>query len=181
MHPRVLRGLPALSAAATVSLGFAPAATKPDAINRLVYAGNGIHTACTTVGTSTNAGYPEHAFTWDVAVRAAELLRARGATVVLTRRDDTGVGPCVDVRARIGNRNGADAVVAIHADGNLESGARGFHVILPAWTGTPASVRARSGALSRELRASFRCRTGTRTRTTWPAGTRSSPAATWVG
>ncbi len=41
----------------------------------------------------------------------------RGATVVLTRSTDTGVGPCVDVRAAIGNDAGSDAAISIHGDG----------------------------------------------------------------
>ena len=46
---------------------------------------------------------------------------------MLTRDDDTGVGPCVDERGRAGERAGADAVVSIHADG-AGPGDRGFHV-----------------------------------------------------
>ena len=43
-------------------------------------------------------------------------------------KDDTGVGPCIDKRAQIGNRVHSDAAVSIHADGGPSSG-RGFHVI----------------------------------------------------
>ncbi len=96
-------------------------AAHPERINRVVYAGNGIHEPCNTVGTSTGRRYPEHAFTWDVVNRAAEALRARGATVVLTRRSDAGVGPCVNVRPAIANAAEADAVVSVHADGNTRS------------------------------------------------------------
>ena len=91
----------------------------------------GFDKACNTAGAQTDAGYPEHAFSWDVANRAASLLRAQGATVVLTRSSDTGFGPCVDVRAAIGNAAHAAAVVAIHADGAV-AGDHGFHVIAPA-------------------------------------------------
>ena len=73
--------------------------------------------ACDTAGAQTDAGYPEHAFTFDVAMRLARLLRAEGATVVLTRHNDHGVGPCVTQRAEIGNRAHADAAISIHADG----------------------------------------------------------------
>ena len=125
-----------------------------------VYAGNGIDKPCNTIGTGTSTGYREHAFTWDVANRAAAILRQRGATVVLTRSSNTGVGPCINVRARIGNQNRADAVVSIHADGNLGSGARGFHVIMPSWSGTPAAVRSRSAVLGATLRSTFRSATG---------------------
>ncbi|MFJ4852494.1 N-acetylmuramoyl-L-alanine amidase [Streptomyces sp. NPDC088730] len=89
------------------------------------------HKECDTTGTSTNAGYPEAEFTLDVAHRMRALLKARGAKVVLTYDNDRPFGPCVDERARIGNKAGADAVVSVHADGSA-AGNRGFHVILPA-------------------------------------------------
>ncbi|GAA2404913.1 N-acetylmuramoyl-L-alanine amidase [Nonomuraea africana] len=85
---------------------------------------------CNTTGTQTAAGYTEHAFTWDVARRLAPILEEMGAKVVLTRPDDTGVGPCITERAAIANQSVADAVVSIHADGAAPSG-HGFHVILP--------------------------------------------------
>lgn len=96
-------------------------------INRQVPAGYGMYKACDTTGTDTNGGYPEHEFNWDVALRVAALLRARGVHVIMTRPSDTGVGPCVDERAAIGNRAGVAAVVSIHADGAPSSG-HGFHV-----------------------------------------------------
>lgn len=103
-------------------------ATHPGEINKLVPAGRGKTKPCNTTGTATNAGYPEHAFTWDVAVRVRDLLTAQGVQVVMTRPDDTGVGPCVDQRAAIGNQSGAAAVVSIHADGSTNASAHGFHV-----------------------------------------------------
>ena len=102
-------------------------AANPAVINRQVPAGFGQYKACDTTGTETNAGYPEHAFNWDVALRVSALLRARGVRVIMTRSSDTGVGPCVDERARIGNQAGVTAVVSIHADGAPSSG-HGFHV-----------------------------------------------------
>lgn len=89
------------------------------------------HKECDTTGTSTNAGYAEAEFTLDVAHRMRTLLKAQGAKVVLTYDNDRPFGPCVDERARIGNKAGADAVVSVHADGSA-AGNRGFHVILPA-------------------------------------------------
>jgi N-acetylmuramoyl-L-alanine amidase len=102
-------------------------ASAPAAIGRPVPDGRGRTKACNTTGTATDAGYPEHAFTFDVARRVAQRLTARGVRVVLTRDDDRGVGPCVDERGRAGERAGADAVVSIHADG-AAPGDRGFHV-----------------------------------------------------
>ncbi|MFJ6432063.1 N-acetylmuramoyl-L-alanine amidase [Streptomyces sp. NPDC091416] len=99
-------------------------------INRQVDIGT-THKECDTTGTSTNSGYAEARFTLDVSHRLRALLQAQGAKVVLTYDDDRAFGPCVDERARIGNKAGADAVVSVHADGSA-AGNRGFHVILPA-------------------------------------------------
>lgn len=103
-------------------------AANPAAINRQVPAGRGRTKPCNTTGTATNAGFPEHAFTWSVALRVRDILVARGVKVVLTRPNDTGVGPCVDARAAAGNNADAAAVVSIHADGSTNASARGFHV-----------------------------------------------------
>jgi N-acetylmuramoyl-L-alanine amidase len=102
-------------------------ATHPAEISRQVYAGFGRYKACDTTGTATDGGYAEHAFNWDVANRVAALLRAHGVRVVLTRASDTGVGPCVDERAAVGNHPWVAAVVSIHADGAPSAG-HGFHV-----------------------------------------------------
>jgi N-acetylmuramoyl-L-alanine amidase len=121
-------------------------AAHPEVINQQVPAGRGQTKPCNTVGTSTDAGYAEHVFTWDVALRVRNLLTARGVRVVLARSSDTGVGPCVNERAAIGNAVAADAVVSIHADGSAAD-ARGFHVAyssppLNAAQGEPARLLA---------------------------------------
>ncbi|HET9142809.1 N-acetylmuramoyl-L-alanine amidase [Actinophytocola sp.] len=103
-------------------------ASNPARINQSVPAGRGRTKPCNTTGTATNAGFTEHAFTWDVSNRVRDILTSRGVRVVLTRPNDTGVGPCVDERAAIGNRENASAVVSIHADGSTAAGAHGFHV-----------------------------------------------------
>jgi N-acetylmuramoyl-L-alanine amidase len=122
----------------------------PAAINRQVPDGRGGTKACNTTGTATDAGYPEHAFTFDVARRVAQRLAASGVRVVLTRDDDTGVGPCVDERGRAGERADADAVVSIHADGAAASG-HGFHV---AYSDPPLNAAQRGPA--RTLAADLR-------------------------
>jgi N-acetylmuramoyl-L-alanine amidase len=86
---------------------------------------------CDTTGTETNSGYAEAEFTLDVSHRLRTLLKERGAAVTFTHDNDRPYGPCVDERARIGNKAAADAVVSVHADG-AGPGDRGFHVILPA-------------------------------------------------
>ncbi|WP_233438293.1 N-acetylmuramoyl-L-alanine amidase [Actinokineospora spheciospongiae] len=126
-------------------------AAHPEEINKPVPAGRGQVKACNTTGTATGAGYPEHAFTWDLAQRVRALLTARGVRVVLTRPDDTGVGPCVDRRAAIGNEAAADAVVSLHADGSTAAGARGFHI---AHSSPP--LNAAQGAPSLELAGDLR-------------------------
>ena len=112
--------------------------------------------ACDTAGAQTDAGYPEHAFTFDVAKRLARLLRAEGATVVLTRHNDHGVGPCVTQRAAIGNRAHADAAISIHADGGPPTGT-GFEVISPGRiAGAPnAPVIGPSGRLAVDIRNAY--------------------------
>ena len=81
-------------------------------LNRQVPNGRGGTKACNTSGTSSNTGYPEHEFTFDVANRVRDLLTLRGVQVIMTRNSDDGVGPCVDERAAIGNRANAAAVVS---------------------------------------------------------------------
>jgi N-acetylmuramoyl-L-alanine amidase len=134
-------------------------ASHPAIVNKLVYAGNGLYKACNTVGTSTNSGYAEHAFTWNVAKRVRTILIARGATVVMTRPADTGVGPCINRRAAIGNDNRASAVVSIHADGARSTG-RGFHVIQPGTSLAGSAMVGASHRLALKLRASVRSEAG---------------------
>ncbi|GHD29538.1 N-acetylmuramoyl-L-alanine amidase [Nocardiopsis kunsanensis] len=106
-------------------------AQDPDSINESVPAGpDGQEKACDTVGTETADGLPEHEFNWELSLLVQERLEADGATVILTREDNEGVGPCINERAEIGNEADADAAVSLHADGGPESG-RGFHVIHP--------------------------------------------------
>ncbi len=130
-------------------------ARAPAVIRRLVPIGNGQTKACDTTGTATNDGYPEATFNWDVALRARRVLRRRGARVLLTRRDNRSVGPCIDERARIANGAGASAKVSIHADGGPASG-QGFHVIEPALiAGLTDDIFSSSHRLALDLRAAF--------------------------
>ncbi|GAA1624376.1 N-acetylmuramoyl-L-alanine amidase [Georgenia ruanii] len=95
-----------------------------------VDAGRGSRKPCNTVGTSTAGGYPEHAFAWDVAQRARGLLEAAGAAVTLTRDDDAGIGPCVDVRGRSAQEHDADLLVSLHADGSENPDVAGYFAIV---------------------------------------------------
>lgn len=127
-------------------------------IDQLVDAG-GFRKPCDTTGTETDAGYHEAAFTFDVTRRLTALLRADGARVVLTRKDDHSVGPCVNVRADVGNEAHADAALSVHADGNLVSG-HGFHVMQPVEMSGGAGTVRRSHRLALAVRDAYRSGTG---------------------
>ena len=132
----------------------------PERINRQVHVGGGMYKACNTTGTATASGYTESRFNLAVARGAARILRAEGAEVILTRRNDKGVGPCIPRRARIANRAAADAAVSIHADGG-PAGGRGFHVIRPTLIeGLTDDVYAPSRRLARVMRSAYEERTG---------------------
>ncbi len=90
-------------------------------------------------------------------MRLRALLEAEGARVVMTRRDNDGIGPCITTRARIGNRSRADAAVSLHADGVESQSATGFHVIVPApVAGQKARMRRDSLRLGIAIRDALR-------------------------
>lgn len=134
-------------------------ASHPREINRLVDAVT-LKKPCDTTGTATDGGYTEASFTLDLARRVAAILEHAGATVILTRTDDRGWGPCVDERAAIGNRASAAAAVSIHADGGPAAG-RGFHVIEPALVaGRTEDILGPSARLGRGIRDAYHASTG---------------------
>ena len=134
----------------------------PEKINRQVPIGNGKTKECDTTGTQTASRYTESSYNMSVARKLKRLLRAEGARVRLTREDDDGVGPCINRRARIGNRFDADAAVSIHADGGPPSG-RGFHVIYPSKIeGLTDDIYRPSKQLARVLRNAYASKTGIR-------------------
>ena len=130
----------------------------PSIINRLIWNGRETET-CDTTGTETGAGYTEALFNWHVALYLTADLRAEGATVVLTRTSNTGVGPCVTERAAIGNEVHANAAVSIHADGGPPGG-RGFAILEPVADGINDAIVAPSAILGADLRAAFEKGTG---------------------
>jgi N-acetylmuramoyl-L-alanine amidase len=134
-------------------------AAHPEIINQQVPMGTGTK-PCDTTGTQTNAGYQEAAFTFDVSTRLAALLRAAGAKVIMTRTTNTGVGPCVNERAKIGNDAHANVAISIHADG-APAADHGFHVMTPARVGAPSNVIVdTSYQLALKIRDNYRARTG---------------------
>jgi N-acetylmuramoyl-L-alanine amidase len=133
-------------------------ATHPAQVSQPVDAG-GFTKPCNTTGTSTNSGYPEATFAWQVALRVRRILRHQGAVVRLTRHTNSldDWGPCVDARGRAGNpgRPGptADAKLSIHGDGTYAAGAHGFHVIRPGHLrGYTNDIFDSSRALARRVR-----------------------------
>jgi N-acetylmuramoyl-L-alanine amidase len=127
-------------------------------INQLIWNGREWET-CDTTGTETDSGYTEALFNFNVAEYLAADLQAEGATVVLTRNSNSGVGPCVTERAAIGNNARADAAISIHADGGPPSGS-GFAVLEPVADGPNNGVIAASQVLGLDIRAAFQAGTG---------------------
>jgi N-acetylmuramoyl-L-alanine amidase len=127
-------------------------------IGKLIWNGRETET-CDTAGAETDSGFTEARFNWDVARYLAADLRAEGATVVLTRTGNTGVGPCVTERAAIGNRARADAAISIHADGGPPGG-RGFAILEPVADGPDDAIIGRSVTLGADLRSAFASGTG---------------------
>lgn len=126
-------------------------ASHPEIINKQVPAGFGEYKACNTTGTATDAGYPEHRFNWEVAVRLRDILQDHGITVRMTRDSDDGVGPCVDKRAAVGNDANAAAVVSIHGDGEAAS-VTGFFVMTASRAPAGADVAAATMGLATDIR-----------------------------
>jgi N-acetylmuramoyl-L-alanine amidase len=112
--------------------------TDPDAIARQIW--NGAEwEACDTTGTTTDGGYTEAQFNFNVAKYLRADLMRDGARVIMTRTSNTGVGPCVNRRAEIINAAHADVAVDIHADGAAASG-RGFTIQEPVAVGPNNAV-----------------------------------------
>ncbi len=130
----------------------------PSYINQQVFNGREPE-ACDTTGTQTDSGYTESEFNFNVAQYLTADLRDEGATVVLTRTSDDGVGPCVTDRAAIGNNAHASAAVSIHADGG-PTGGRGFAILEPVADGPNDAIIGRSQTLGTDLRNAFASGTG---------------------
>jgi len=122
----------------------------PDAIGGQIWNGTAME-ACDTTGTTTDAGYTEAQFNFNVATYLRADLRRDGARVVMTRTSNDGVGPCVNRRAAIINDSGADVAVDVHADGGPASG-RGFTILEPEAVGPNDKVIAASGRFGDDLR-----------------------------
>ena len=125
----------------------------PSFINQMIWNGRESET-CDTTGTETDDGYTEAEFNFNVAELLRSDLVADGATVVMTRNTNTGVGPCVDQRAQILNAAHPAVSIDIHADGGPATG-RGFAVLEPVADGVNTSEIQASEAFGADLIQSF--------------------------
>ncbi|MDH6244291.1 N-acetylmuramoyl-L-alanine amidase [Mycobacterium sp. OTB74] len=133
----VLVGMPTiLNAPRAASAGVAGAIVFLDpghngandaSITKQVPTGRGGTKDCQTSGTTTDAGYTEHTFNWNVVLMIRQELSNLGVRTAMSRGNDNALGPCVDQRAAMANSLRPDAIVSIHADGG-PAGGHGFHV-----------------------------------------------------
>lgn len=130
----------------------------PSFINHPVWNGRE-REACDTTGTETDGGYTEARFNFNVAMYLRAYLIREGAKVVMTRRTNHGVGPCIDRRAQILDKAGADVAIDIHADGGPPSG-RGVAILTPVPDGPNDSVIAASRRFGRILLHRYTALTG---------------------
>ena len=107
---------------------------------------------CNTTGTETASGYTEAQFNWNVATYLAADLRKDGARIVLTRQNNDGVGPCVNLRSTMLNHT--DVAIDIHADGGPTWG-RGFTVLEPVADGPNDKVISSSLRFGSDVHAAF--------------------------
>lgn len=78
----------------------------------------------------------------DIALKVAKKLRSQGATVIMTRNDDTFVE--LPVRAAIAQQNNADLMVSIHADSFPKSSRQGTTLYIAPNASYKSSKAARS-------------------------------------
>jgi N-acetylmuramoyl-L-alanine amidase len=127
--------------------------TEPSVINQDVWNGREDE-ACDTTGTETDGGYTEAQFNFNVASYLQADLMAEGANVVMTRSNNSGVGPCITQRTAIINDANANVAIDIHADGGPTSG-RGFAILEPVADGPNNGVITSSATFGNDLKAAF--------------------------
>jgi N-acetylmuramoyl-L-alanine amidase len=127
--------------------------TNPAFLNAPVWNGREWE-GCDTTGTETDDGYTEALLNFNVAEFLRDKLRSDGATVVMTRTSNDGLGPCVNRRSRIIDDAHADVAIDIHADGGPPDG-RGFSILEPVADGTNDKVIASSKRFGDVLRSAY--------------------------
>ena len=132
--------------------------TDPSALAKQIFNGR-TSEDCDTTGTATDGGYTEAQYNFNVAQFLTGDLQQEGAKVVLTRTNNTGIGPCVDQRAQILNAAGSDVAIDIHADGGPVAG-RGFAILEPVADGPNSGVIASSEAFGMIVEQRFLSVTG---------------------
>jgi N-acetylmuramoyl-L-alanine amidase len=113
---------------------------------------------CDTTGTETASGYTEARFNFNVATYLRADLIKDGARVVMTRKNNHGLGPCVNRRARILDNAHANVSIDIHADYG-PAGGRGFTVLEPVADGPNDKVIKSSLRFGRDVHAAMRRQT----------------------
>lgn len=126
-------------------------------INHQVFNGR-TNENCDTTGTSTNGGYSESLFNFNVARYLRADLLATGAHVVMTRSTNQGVGPCIDRRAQILNHAHVNVAIDIHADG-APSWGRGFAILEPVTDEINKHIVASSLLFGADVRSSMLAQT----------------------
>ena len=119
-----------------------------------VPAGNGKKKACNSSGTS-GKGLSEHAYNWAQAKLLKTELEKLGAKVLLTRENDSGLGPCVNKRAQVANDAEADLMISIHADGSYRKKDRGFHLIISTTMAGGSKLEKQSRTLALNARSAL--------------------------
>lgn len=109
--------------------------------------------------TALDGKTPEATIVWDIAQDVIATLRQQGATVILSRPDDKGTGPCNGERADMANRAGAQLLVSIHGDGNPASTYRGFFVVRSEKMAGGATVVAQSKVAATTMRDALAAQT----------------------
>jgi N-acetylmuramoyl-L-alanine amidase len=130
----------------------------PSFINKPVWNGRE-EEACDTTGTETDGGYTEARFNFNVATYLRAFLAREGARVVMTRRTNHGVGPCITRRAAILDEARADVAIDIHADGG-PAGGRGVAILTPVPDGPNDKVIAASKRFGHVLLRRYTALTG---------------------
>lgn len=97
-------------------------------ISNRISDGRGGLAACDTVGRRALDGYREHEFTFELAQELAAVVEELGGTVSLTRADDEGVGPCLDIRGRFAEDVQADILISLHSTNTYSPTKTGFAV-----------------------------------------------------